>query len=103
MTVQALTPEAARKHGLSSSKEGVLVTRVDKKSSADKAELQRGDLIIGMSREQTGRFQGFEDVKINTLDDFRKLVSGVRSGQRIRIIFERKGELWRTYLSAVRQ
>ena len=103
LVVQQPTPEAAMKYELSSHKKGALVMQVEKKSPADKAELQRGDLIIGMSRERTGLFRGFDDMEINTLDDFRKFVSGIRSGQRIRIIFERKGELWRTYLNVVRE
>lgn len=103
LVVQKPTPEIAMKYGLSSYERGVLVIQVDKKSPAHKAELKRGDLIIGMSREQAGRFRSFEDMEISTLDDFRKFISGIRKGQRIRIIFERKGELWRTYLAATKQ
>jgi len=103
LVVQKPTPGTAIKYGLSSYERGVLVIQVRKKSPADKGELKRGDLIINMSREQAGVFRSFEDMKINTLDDFRKFVSSIRSGQRIRIIFERKGELWRTYLAATKQ
>jgi len=103
LVVQAITPEAARKYKLSSYRKGVLVIQVENKSPADKAELERGDLILRMAKEETGSFRGFgrnEEADIKTIDDFRKFVSGIRNGQRIRIIFERKEELWRTYLTA---
>ena len=99
LIVQEPTPEAAMKYRLSSYATGVLVINVERKSPAHKAELQRGDLILKMSKEQTGRSRSFANVEINTLDDFRKFVAGVKKGQRVRIIFERKGDLWQTYLS----
>ena len=99
LVVQGPTPENAMKYGLLSHKRGVLIIHVDRKSPAHKAELQRGDLILKMSREQTGRFHAFQDAEINSLDDFRKFVANIKKGQRVRIIFERKGDLWRTYLS----
>ena len=103
LVVQKPTPDAARRYKLSSYRKGVLVTQVDKKSPADKADLERGDLILRMAKEEARSYRGFgrsEDVSINNVDDFRKFVSGIRSGQRIRIIFERKEELWKTYLTA---
>ncbi len=105
LVVQAVTPEAARKYKLSSYRKGVLVIQVESRSPADKAELERGDLILRMAKEESGSFRSFgrnEEVDIKTIDDFRKFVSGIRNGQRIRIIFERKGELWRTYLTATK-
>ncbi len=104
LLVQEPTPEAAKKYGLSSYKSGILVIQVDRDSPADKAKLERGDLILSMSKELPGLFRNFsgEEVKINEIDDFRKFVSGVRRGQRIKIIFERRAELWRTYLTAER-
>ena len=103
LSVQKLTPEAARRYKLSSHEGGVLIVKVEKGSSADKAELERGDLIISMSRESTGVFRSFEEIKINDLNDFRKFVSSIKNGQRIRIIFERKGDLWQTYLTAAKE
>jgi serine protease Do len=105
LVVQAPTPEAAKKYGLSSYRKGVLVIRIDKDSPADRAELRRGDLILSMAKEQTDFFRNFggdEGIEIKTIDDFRKFVSGIRRGQRIRIVFERKTQMWRTYLAAVR-
>ena len=99
LIVQEPTPESATKYKLSSHKRGVMVIHVDGRSPAHKAELQRGDLIIKMSREQTGRFRSFRDAEINSLNDFRKFVDNIKKGQRVRILFERKGEMWRTELS----
>jgi serine protease Do len=103
IVVQVPTREAARKYRLSSHKRGVLVIQVDRNSPADVAELQRGDLILTMAKEQTDFFRNFDqEVEIKTIDDFRKFVSGIRRGQRIRIVFERRNKLWRTYLAAAR-
>jgi len=103
MVVQVPTREAAKKYGLSSYRKGVLVIQVDRNSPADAAELRRGDLILTMAKEQADVFRSFdEEIEIKTIDDFRKFVSGIRSGQRIRIVFKRKEKLWRTYLAAVR-
>ena len=106
LAVQVPTPELARKYRLSTHKRGVLVTQVDGRSAADKAGLQRGDLILSMTKRQTGVLRNFgrdRNVEIKNIDDFRKFVSGVGSGQRIRIIFERKRELWYGDLMAVKR
>lgn len=104
LTVHALTPELAKKHELSSHKKGVVVIQVDPNSSAGKAELQIGDLILAISEIQSGIFQNFSvnEVEIKNIDSFRKFMSNIKEGQRIRIVFERKKELWRTYLTIVR-
>jgi len=103
ITIQAPTRETARKYGFPSYRKGVIVIQVEKNSPADEAELQRGDLILRMAKEQAGFFRSLdEETEIKNIDDFRKFVSSIRRGQRIKIVFERKKELWRTYLTAVR-
>jgi len=105
MVVQAPTPEAARKYGLSSYKRGVLVIQIDRGSVTAEAGLQRGDLILRMSRMRTSilrRFSTDVDVEIKTIDDFRKFATGIRKGQRIRIVFERRGELWQAFVVAAK-
>lgn len=102
LVVQAPTPEAARKYGLSSYKRGVLLVQIDRDSVAAETGLRRGDLILRMSRIRTSvlrRFSTDVDVEIETIDDFRKFVAGVRKGQRIRIVFERGRELWQAFLN----
>ena len=103
LTVQTPTPETVRKYNLSSYTKGVLIIQVDRNSPADEAELRRGDLVISVAKEQNGFFRRPDrrgETKIETMDDFRRFVSGIRKGQRIRIILEREKELWRTYLTA---
>lgn len=100
MVVQKPTPEAAIRYKLSSYEKGVLVIQIDRKSAAYEAELQRGDLILKMAKERTGALRYYREVDITNLDDFRKFVSGIKKNQRIRIIFERQGKLWRTQLAA---
>jgi serine protease Do len=102
LVVQVPTPEAARKYGLSSYKRGVLLVQVDRDSVAAETGLRRGDLILRMSRIRTSvlrRSSTDVDVEIKTIGDFRKFVAGVRKGQRIRIVFERRGELWQAFLN----
>jgi serine protease Do len=103
LVVQSPTQETAREYRLSSYRKGVLVIQVDRNSPADKAELRPGDLILSMAKGQADFFRSFgRDKEIKNVDDFRKFVSGIRSGQRIKIIFKRRKELWQTYLTAVR-
>ncbi len=105
LVVQVPTPEAAMKYGLSSYKRGVLLVQVDGDSAAAETGLRRGDLILRMSRIRTSALRRFStdvDVEIKTIDDFRKFVAGIREGQRIRIIFERRGELWQAFLNAAK-
>jgi len=103
LVVQEPTPESAKKYGLSSYKRGVLVVRVDNNSPADAAGLERGDRIIGMTKEIKGRLRRFRNDSgqdINKIDDFKKFISSVQNGQRIGIIFERGRRLWQTHLTA---
>ncbi len=105
MVVQVPTPEAARKYGLSSYKRGVLLIQVDRGSAVAETGLRRGDLILKMSRIRASglrRFSTDVEVEIKTIDDFRKFVAGVREGQRIRIVFERKGEIWQAFVVAAK-
>lgn len=104
LTVQKPTPELAKKYNLSSYKKGVLVIQVDSNSPAEGAEIQQGDLVLAMSIIQGGIFRDFSvnEVEIKNIEDFRKFVSNIKEGQRIRIVFERKKQLWRTYLTVVR-
>lgn len=104
LTVQSPTPELAKRYDLSSHKKGVVVIQVDTNSPAEQAKLRQGDLILVVSKVRRGMFQNFsfDETEIKNLESFKKFVSGVMNGQRIRIVFERKKEMWETYLSAVR-
>ncbi|HGJ64278.1 TPA: PDZ domain-containing protein [bacterium] len=98
--VQIPTKELAEKYGLSSIQNGVIVAKVIKGSPSDKAELKVGDLITKISREESDLFRRFSVVtEIGNIDDFIDFVSGLRKDQIIRVIFERKGELWQSYIN----
>jgi serine protease Do len=99
--VQSPTPEMTKKYGLSSYKRGALIARVRKDSSAYRAELKVGDLILRMSKEEPDSLRNFgvsED--INNLNDFIRFVSAIRKGQIIKMVIEREGELWQARLIA---
>ena len=100
--VQANTQKLAKKYKLSSYKTGVVIIQVRKNSPAYEAELEEGDLILRMAKVESDLFSEFSvSEDINNLNDFRRFISRVRKNQTIRIIFERKGELWRTNLKAL--
>jgi serine protease Do len=104
ITVQIPTSDLARRYGLSSHKKGVLVIQIASQSPAEQAKLQQGDLILTMSKVQRGMFQNFsiDEMEIKNIEDFKKFVSSIKNEQRIRIIFERRKEMWQTFMNAVR-
>lgn len=99
--VQSPTPESSLKYSLSSYRRGVMVIHVVRKSPAEKAKLKKGDLIVKMLTEKTETFKRIIiDKDINNLNDFNEFVSDISKGQIIKIVLERKQELWQTYLTA---
>lgn len=101
IVVQSPTPESSLKYGLSSYRKGVMIIHVDRKSPAERAKLGKGDMIIKMLMEKTETFKRIIiDKDINNLNDFNEFVSDVRKGQIIKIVLERKQELWQTYVNA---
>jgi S1-C subfamily serine protease len=52
LSLQILTPDAARRHGLSAEDEGLLVARVNPSGAAANAGIRQGDLIIEVNRRQ---------------------------------------------------
>lgn len=62
--MQNITPEVAEAMGIE--KAGTLVSNVDKKSSADEAGIKEGDRIVTVN-----------DIAINTVSDWDRLVSGI--------------------------
>lgn len=101
IVVQSPTPESSLKYGLSSYRKGVMIFHVVRKSPAERAKLAKGDLIIKMLMEKKESFRSVViDKDINNLNDFNEFVSDIRKGQIIKIVLERKLELWQTYLNA---
>jgi len=78
----SLTPEIASYYNLPVEK-GALITEVMPDSPAEKAEMQRGDIIIG-----------FGDKAINSVDELVKEIHKGKIGDRARVLLLRDGEKW---------
>jgi len=78
----SLTPEIASYYNLPAEK-GALITEVMPDSPAEKAEMQRGDIIIG-----------FGDKAINSVDELVKEIHKGKIGDRARVLLLRDGEKW---------
>jgi serine protease Do len=89
VTIQALTPELAKQFGLKDEK-GVLLGDVIDGSPADKAGLQRGDVIIE-----------FEGKKVEEPNQLRNMVANTPLGKEVRItvIRENKPETKKVVIS----
>jgi serine protease Do len=68
MTVQNITPELARSFNVQPS-EGVLVVDVKSNSPADKAGMQRGDVILEVNRKKIGDTRDFQKAIKASQDD----------------------------------
>jgi len=77
-----LTPEIASYYNLPVEK-GALITEVMSNSPAEKAEMQRGDIIIG-----------FGDKAINSVEDLVKEIQKKKIGEKARVLLLRDGEQW---------
>lgn len=78
--IQKVTPEIAKSFGLSES-EGALVVDVAKGSPADKVGIKNGDIIVW-----------FEGKKINSVEDFSRLVASTRPGTKSKLTVIRDRE-----------
>jgi serine protease Do len=67
MTVQALTPDLARRGGLTGDVRGVVITEIDPSSDAGQKGLRAGDIIVAVNTRPT-----------NSPDEIASVVSGTR-------------------------
>jgi len=79
LSIQDLTPAIARQLGYQGDS-GALVTDVAAGSSAEDAELQRGDLIKEANR-----------IEVKSVEDFKRAMSGLRSGDTA-VLYVRRGQ-----------
>ena len=79
LRLRDLTSEAAQKYGYED-ETGVLISQVRKGSQAARAGLRPGDLIVKVAYEE-----------IETVDDFRKTIEGLESGEAVLFEVRRKG------------
>jgi serine protease Do len=78
MELETLTPEAARRYGLSNT-EGLLILDVEYNSPAQEAGLSQGDVILEVDRE-----------KIVTVEDFNKKLREYKPGDKIILLVKRR-------------
>lgn len=78
----SLTPEIASYYKLPVEK-GALINEVMPNSPAEKAEIERGDIIIG-----------FGDKTINSVEDLVREIQKRKIGEKARVLLLREGEKW---------
>ena len=74
MAVEDLTPQTRQMHGIDDNVRGVLVTNVRNVSAAGEANILEGDVI-----------QEVQGQRITSVEQFRRVIEGARSGQKIRM------------------
>ncbi|OGF54795.1 MAG: hypothetical protein A2Z21_09110 [Candidatus Fraserbacteria bacterium RBG_16_55_9] len=79
MTIQANSPDVAKKLGLTTT-EGVIITQVESGSPADLAGLQPGEVIVAVNNQA-----------IHTLTDWNQAVSQLKSGSLLALRVMRAG------------
>jgi S1-C subfamily serine protease len=78
----SLTPEISSYYNLPAER-GALITEVMLDSPAEKAEMQKGDIIIG-----------FEDKAINSVEDLVKEIQKRKIGEKAKVLLLRGDEKW---------
>ncbi|MBD0316557.1 MAG: DegQ family serine endoprotease [Nitrospiraceae bacterium] len=80
VAVQDLDQDTAKELGLKGKAQGVVVTKVDPESGAQKAGLMPGDVIKEINRQP-----------VKSVKDFEKMSSGVKKGDNVLILINRRG------------
>jgi serine protease Do len=80
VAVQDLDQETAKELGLKGKAQGVVVTKVEPESGAQKAGLMPGDVIKEINRQP-----------VKSVKDFEKMSSGVKKGDNVLILINRRG------------
>lgn len=80
VAVQDLDQDTAKELGIKGKAQGVVVTRIEPDSGAEKAGLMPGDVIREINRQP-----------VKSVKDFEKMSSGVKKGDNILILINRRG------------
>lgn len=78
LKLSELTPDTARRLGLESVEQGVVVTGVDPEGKGAEAGIEPGDLIKEINRERIG-----------SLKDYRMQMAAVNSGDEVKLLIQR--------------
>lgn len=89
LSVMELTREIARQLGLHRDEKGVVVVRVEPGSTADEAGVRKGDVIQEIDRK-----------RIDKLDDYNRVASGILPGDAILLFMNRGGKKFYVTLRA---
>jgi serine protease Do len=81
LTVIDLSTEIARQLGLHKEEKGVVAVRVEQRSAAEEAGIRKGDVIQEIDRK-----------KVNGLEEYNKIVSGIRPGDTVLLFINRGGK-----------
>ena len=76
ITIEQLNRRQAEEY----TRRGVLITKVQPRGTLAQRGLKRGDLIYGINR-----------LKVNSLEDFKRIINQLQPPQRISLYFEREG------------
>ncbi len=78
LVVRSITPQDATKLDVPSSFKGIVVSRVEPSSSAERADVRSGDVILEVN-----------DAKIQNIGDYEKAVKDLKSGDLVRLFIKR--------------
>ncbi|MBA4371687.1 MAG: peptidase [Thermodesulfovibrio sp.] len=81
LNVMDLTKEVARQLGLNKEEKGVVVIRVEPGSASEEAGIRKGDVIQEVNRK-----------KVERLDDYNKIISGMQPGDTLLLFVNRAGK-----------
>jgi serine protease Do len=80
VAVQDLDRDTAKELGIKGKAQGVVVTAVEPDSGAEKAGVMRGDVIREINRQP-----------VKSVKDFEKVSSGLKKGENVLILIDRRG------------
>ena len=89
LSVMDLTKDIARQLGLNKDEKGVIVIKVEPGSPADDAEIKKGDIIKEINKKS-----------INSIEDFNKIVSGIKKNDSVLLFVNRGGRKFYVILRA---
>jgi serine protease Do len=89
LTVMDLTKEISRQLGLNKDEKGVVVISVEPGSSADEAEIKKGDLIKEVDTK-----------KVDNLEDFNRITSKLKKDETVLLFINRAGKRFYVILKA---
>jgi len=81
ITVRELTPELARRYGVSGNDKGVIVVKIDPNSRIFEAGIKQGDIILQINQKN-----------IASLEDYKKVTATITKKERVLFLVRRNGQ-----------